>query len=195
VTLNEAYKNHLCKEYQERQHQEIIDANLVNRPNHGLAHTYRVMIYIDVVIDYFAQHAKEHEFKEFCQNISRDTRQWLRVAAAYSITGRENELSAIEDLKKYDGFRQSSENHLREFLKKHPPLIINEQLQERICHVVRWMGNPAYEHTIKTQARAPRPRPTPAASYVPHLARNVGLVRGLEQLSTGLRFFEFILFY
>jgi len=145
TAIAEAYRNHLRNNYKSSTHQTTIDNKTIYRPNHGLAHTYRVMLYIDVVIDYFAHHAEDEMFRLFCQYITPEEREWLRVAAAYSITGRENEMSAGEDLKQYDKFREASMQHMAAFLKKYPPKTYNPHMQERMLDIVRWMGNPGYE--------------------------------------------------
>ena len=79
------------------------------------------MVYVDIVIDYFASHAKDEAFRLFCQNLQPTDKEWLRVAAAYSITGRESEIAAIDDLKRYNNYRESCKEHLEQFLKKYYP--------------------------------------------------------------------------
>ena len=144
TALAESYRNHLRHPYKEVSSQE----GLVQRPNHGLAHTYRVVVYLDVVIDYFALHAKDKMFRVFCQHITPDEREWLRVAAAFSISGRESEISAGMDPKRYDEFRRASQSHMATFLESYPPPTENAAMRERMLDIVRWMGNPDYEKTI-----------------------------------------------
>lgn len=76
----------------------------------------------------------------------------MRVAAAYSITGRESEISAGEDLKRYDEFREASMQHMEAFLEKYPPKTDNPLMRECMLEIVRWMGNPGYETTINEHA-------------------------------------------
>jgi hypothetical protein len=145
IALAEAYKHHLNFAYKDASNSITIDGKTVQRPNHGLAHEYRVMVYIDIVINYFALHAKDPAFKLFCQWITFEEREWLRVAAAYSITGRESEMAAGENLKKYNQFREASHEHMRSFLQNFPPKVEHEAMRDRMLHIVRWMGNPMYE--------------------------------------------------
>ena len=146
IALAEAYCNHLSKAYQDAPlHQVTIAGITIERPNHGLAHEYRVMLYIDIVINYFAHHAKIEAFRSFCQVISPSEKRWLRVAAAYSVTGRENELSAGEDLTRYDTARSACKEQMETFLAKYPPSSENSAMRERMLDIVRWMGNPGYE--------------------------------------------------
>ncbi|RUR16673.1 hypothetical protein ELY21_12645 [Legionella sp. km535] len=143
--LAEAYRNHLRHAYQDAEHQIILEGVSVQRPNHGLAHTYRMMSLVDVVIDYFAHHAREVEFQRYCQSVTPEECDWMRVAAAYSITGRESEIAARENLTRYDEFRVLSMQNLSDFLNKYAPRTLDECMHERLLHVVRWMGNPHYE--------------------------------------------------
>ncbi|OGT55258.1 MAG: hypothetical protein A3F43_03300 [Gammaproteobacteria bacterium RIFCSPHIGHO2_12_FULL_42_10] len=150
VAIAEAYQNYLSKPYaQQEQHQITMDGINIQRPNHGLAHTYRVMIYIDVVINYFAHHAKDETFRLFCHFITPDECEWLRMAAAYAITGRENECSATENLALYDEAREASQEHMQKFLTKYSVISKDGVMRERMLDIVRWMGNPGYENAYQ----------------------------------------------
>ncbi len=151
IALTEAYKLYLSKPYGSNL---IIDGKVISRPNHGLAHTHRVMTYIDIIINYFAHHALNEDFKSFCQNICHNEREWLRVTSAFSVTGRESEVSPVFNLTIYDKYRENSKNHLVAFLKKYPPnkaisafkeSNFSVKTSERMQHILRWMGNPSYE--------------------------------------------------
>ena len=148
TALAESFRHHLSKPYEGSNQEEH---NVVSRPNHGLAHTYRVVVYLDVIIDYFAHHAKDETFRLFCQHITPDEREWLRVAAAFSISGRESEISAGENPEQYDQFRQASQKHMEDFLENYPPPTDNAAMRERMLDIVRWMGNPNYEKGIDGQ--------------------------------------------
>ncbi len=141
-----AHANHLSTPYKEAPEHAIIDDMIIERPNHGLAHTYRVMLILNDVIDYFSLHAKENAFKLFCQNLQPQDIEWLRVAAAFSITGRESEISAGENITRYNRYRQTCQFHLEKFLSTQP--ISDEIMQQRVLNIVRYMGNPSYEKTI-----------------------------------------------
>ena len=146
IALAEAYRNYLSKPYQYApKHKVTIEGVTIERPNHGLAHEYRVMLYIDIVIDYFAHYAKNDDFRLFCQCIDPVERSWLRVAAAYSVTGRENELSVGEDLAEYDKARNACKIQMASFLEKYPASSEDSAMREGMLDIVRWMGNPFYE--------------------------------------------------
>ncbi len=92
--LAEAYERYLSKPYSNFSWQVKINGKTIYRPNHGLAHTYRVMNYIPIIVNYFAHHGKDEEFRLFCQKMTKRQQEWLMVAAAFSVTGRQNEKSA-----------------------------------------------------------------------------------------------------
>lgn len=152
IALAEAFRNHLSKPYKDSSDYVTVAGVRIERPNHGLAHVYRGMLYVDVVIDYFAHHAKDHGFKLFCQNLQPTERAWLRVAAAYRSAGRESEIAAQENFERYTRYRQSSEAYMAAFLEKYPPSSQDEAMRDRMLNIVRWMGNPAYEQPFDGRA-------------------------------------------
>ncbi len=143
--LAEAYERYLSKPYSNSSEQVKINGKTIYRPNHGLAHTYRVMNYIPIIVNYFAYHGKDEEFRFFCQKMTKRQQEWLMVAAAFSVTGRQNEKSASEDREGYDSFRADCEGHLEQFLQAHPPEVLDDKMKKSILHIVRYMGNPGYE--------------------------------------------------
>ena len=141
-----AYENDLSKPYKAHpEERTTVNNRTIPRSNHALAHAYRVMIYMDIIVDYFAHHAKDESFKAFCQNITSEERAWLRVAAAYSITGRESEISAGDNPEQYDQYRKASQKHMEDFLALYPPPHQDKKMRESMLDIVRWMGNPNYE--------------------------------------------------
>lgn len=125
---------------------KIGDKNIY-RPNHNLPHVFRVQNAIELVLHYFSRYALEDEFKEFCQECSLEEIEWLRVAAVFSVTGRESEINAGSDLERYDRYRASSADHFMDFVNKTKNMQLPEvaHMAERVKHVVRYMGNPGYE--------------------------------------------------
>jgi hypothetical protein len=69
----------------------------VPRPNHALAHCGRKTRYVDGVIDLFAGHAKEMEFKEFCSSLTEADKELMKIAALFEVSGRESEASLFSD--------------------------------------------------------------------------------------------------
>ncbi|OGV41521.1 MAG: hypothetical protein A3F46_00270 [Legionellales bacterium RIFCSPHIGHO2_12_FULL_42_9] len=194
TAIAEAYRNHLSQPYLQSPQQITIDGITIHRPNHGLAHEYRVMIYIDLVIDYFAHHAKNESFKSFCQFITEDEREWLRVAAAYSVTGRESEIAFNDNPALYDDYRKACTIHMEAFLAKYPPPSADETMRERLLDSVRWMGNPGYEHEHLDKPainQHPDPHERQHRNFIHRilsLAHNVDLPRcyGPQQFNTAM---------
>lgn len=148
AALVHAYDRALSQPYQDHDAKIALNGTTISRPNHGLAHTFRVMHYIDLIVSYFALHACDSNFKSFCEMITFEELELLRIAAAFSVTGRESEISAKENLKRYDEFRASCALHVEEFLSLHPIPWMNTPLKDRLMHIVRWMGNPRYEKPL-----------------------------------------------
>ncbi len=157
LALAQAFENHLSKPYGYEKNSSItINRKEIERPNHNMTHTYRVMLAIELVIDYFSVYAKEDEFRLFCQNITAEEMEWLRVAAAFSITGREGECSAqaASAAARCAGYREASKEHFIQFSSVNKPFQTSETLpklashavmQARMAHIIRYMGNPNYE--------------------------------------------------
>jgi hypothetical protein len=144
IALSHAFENHLSIEYTEIMSAITLNGKKIVRPNHGKAHTYRMMLMIELVLQYFAHYAVDERFKEFCQVIEDDDIEWLRVASAFSITGRESEISAMSDLQKYDKYREKCREHFLSFVKAKASHM-TASMKERMAHVIRYMGNPHYE--------------------------------------------------
>jgi hypothetical protein len=119
----------------------------IYRPNHGLAHTYRVMLGIELVIQYFAHYALDPEFRMFCQQLSPKDIEWLRVAAAFSVSGRESEASAKNSLELAESYRQKSAEYFSQYVNKNS-FFNDKDMRERITSIVRFMGNPYYENQL-----------------------------------------------
>ncbi|MDX2346266.1 MAG: SidE phosphodiesterase domain-containing protein [Legionella sp.] len=154
--LSEAYKKHLSKQYQpgtrgsEPAAQSLTKDDTIARPNHGLAHTYRVMSYITEVKNYFAHHAADKAFKLFCLALSEERLERLRVAAAFLVTGRESEASASTQLEIYLSHKKASASYFNEFLaqflEEHKPSILTATEEvTRIVSLIEQLGSPDYE--------------------------------------------------
>lgn len=143
--LAEVYKHHLSKRYPDETPLKINRIE-IPRCNHGVAHTYRVMQYVSVVINYFAHHAKEEKFKSFCQSMTSTEESWLKVAAAYSVSGRKSEISHSDV--GYQKMREACVENLQTFLASRPPKIANPNMEEAVAQIIQHMGNPHFETSI-----------------------------------------------
>lgn len=152
VALSYAYSQHLKLAYKETpQDVALVNGKVTNRPNHALAHTYRVMTYVPVVVNYFARHAQDEAFRLFCIYMPDNELQWLMAAAAFRVTGRESEIAAAQNPMRYEQFKKASQAHFIAFLQVHIPPQTDEGMQERMAHLIRYLGNPAYEQPIHNQ--------------------------------------------
>ncbi len=148
LALEKAWENHLKYPYKEGNDTYTSNDITIHRPNHGLAHTYRRKLNIDHVVNYFANHAKEDNFREFCQFLDNNQLEWLRIASAFCVTGRENETSALEDPEWYKRYRQASTDNFNRFVSENKPVDNDQNMITRISDVVLYMGHPEYESTI-----------------------------------------------
>ena len=141
--LAHAYKNHLINSYKDINSEDIYDDISVARPNHGLPHTYCVIKLIRPVMNYFRYFAKDERFREFCEQLIMNDTHIIEIAAAFSVTGRESELSYHDDKTRYLAYRHASADNLKNYLlhyiqspaKKH---------QKKLVDAVREMGNMDY---------------------------------------------------
>jgi len=142
---------YLCAPYKDQSSAMRLQGKTIERPNHDPSHVYRKMLHIEQVVHYFEAFAADDAFKSFCQCLSDEEIEWLRVAAAFSVTGRESEVSAIENLSRYEEFRAASHDHFILFTSK--TMDPNQApMQARMAHIVRYMGNPNYESKINAHA-------------------------------------------
>jgi ankyrin repeat protein len=147
IALNYAWDNHLSKPYQEATNKLTFDNTNVYRPNHSLPHTFRVMLLTGYVANYFAHFAQDDEFKAFCQSLSDNEMEWLRIGAAFSVTGRESEISPAENPEKYGIYRRASADNFKQFVKIVKPSGA-DTIAETMADVMHYMGHPDYETMI-----------------------------------------------
>lgn len=148
LALLEAQKYYLSKRYKDVSHQITIQRTVIERPNHDMSHTQRVMDNIEQVIDYFSLYSNDLKFKTFCQSITDIEIEWLRVASAFSVTGRESEISPKENLARYNEFRAASAKHFSDFVLQSASSF-NQDMYERLSHIIQH-SNPNYENITNT---------------------------------------------
>ncbi len=147
IALQYAFDNYLIKAYQDENRILLLQNVSINRANHGLPHSYRVMNLIPHIINYEADYAKEKSFRDFCQNLSETQIQNLQIAAAFSVTGRESERSFIEAPGKYWEYRKSSADKYKAFIVALPSCC-DGVTSDRMYEAILYMGNPGYEAKI-----------------------------------------------
>ena len=119
------------------------------------------MLVIDTVADYFAQHAKEDDpaFKQFCHGL-RDSKliELIKVAAAYSITGRESEIGFSDNPTLYGKYKAASTRNLQAFLDANDSSLFDPSVTEsekatlkgHLLEITRNLCNPYFE-TLEPQ--------------------------------------------
>lgn len=152
LALQVAREMHLIHPYKdEPEHFVEQDGVLVNRPNHGLVHAFDVQNVIIPIVQYFAKHGDETEFKEFCQSLSSDVLEMLRIAAAFNVSGREGESSYHDDPERYLLYRMASADNFVNFVLKTPFAKENTALIVDMHDVIRARSNPDYEHELNVR--------------------------------------------
>lgn len=144
IALQYAFDNYLVKAYKDENRILLLQNVSINRANHGLPHSYRVMNLIPHIINYEAEYAKEKYFREFCLNLTETQIRNLQIAAAFSVTGRESEKSFIEAPGKYWEYRKSSADKYKAFIDALPSCC-DSVISERMYEAILYMGNPGYE--------------------------------------------------
>jgi uncharacterized protein YjbI with pentapeptide repeats len=127
LALKSAYEQFLSKHYKEESGSEK-SYDGIPRPNHGLAHSYRVMVLIPIIAKFFGKYAQDEKLREFCQNLSYPQEQLLKAAAAFSVTGRESEIGFMENPEKYKEYKQASRKN---FEKYQDQFLASLELQDR----------------------------------------------------------------
>lgn len=150
--FNYVYENHLSKPFKET-HLSSSDAELtkgkhiVYRPNHGLAHTLRVVTYLEPVIEYYKNYASEKLFRDFCSSLTNDQVLDIQTALLFSVSGRESELSFSEAPEIYNGYREASAQQFEKFA--HSRNYSTEKIK-LYRDLIRFMGNPLFLNMAST---------------------------------------------
>lgn len=132
-TFEYLHNNHLNKDYEKRKTgpggRVIIDDETIYRPNHGLAHTVRKTLYIKDVIDYYKQYAKDPEFKTFCEQLTDGNIREIQEALAFTISGRQSEVSFRENKDLYLSYKVASAKNYKDYVMQKALFKIDEQLE------------------------------------------------------------------
>lgn len=145
--LRHAFTHHLSKEYQDQSDHQRSGGEVVCRPHHGLVHSYRVMDYVPYVRAYFAKHAADQNFRQYCEGLDTRMMEWLQIAAAFSVTGRESEVGFQDDPVLYDKYRKKSVEYFDAYIAANNPLPDDPEREsniKRMRDVILFMGSPDY---------------------------------------------------
>ncbi|MDX2346995.1 MAG: SidE phosphodiesterase domain-containing protein, partial [Legionella sp.] len=144
-----AYHTYLKHPYKLVKSEVRVGNQLIQRPNHGLPYTYRVKNNIQMVLNYFLRYAKDEGFRLFCKNASNEVLEDLKLCAVFSVTGRESEVSAEDDLQLYQSFRMASCLHCATFIA-----IKSSANKDHLFNIIEFMGHPKYETFFETDKRS-----------------------------------------
>lgn len=114
----------------------------VNRHNHALSHHVRVVSYVDAVVQYFAKHAADPLFQQYCKGLVAEERNIIKVLLAFSKVGRESEIAFFDDPGLYQQYQNASVAHLIVFLKE--ACNFDDERCRFYAEILRYMGNPDF---------------------------------------------------
>ena len=133
------FQHHLRHPYQEAPF--VLNVTYIKqgvpRPNHALAHCGRKTRYVDGVIDLFAGHAEEIEFKEFCSSLKDTDKELIKIAALFEVSGRESEASFFSDKDAYLAYKSQSAENFMSYIQLHRQdlMPISEKYRDVIGHI------------------------------------------------------------
>ncbi|OGT25260.1 MAG: hypothetical protein A3I77_05430 [Gammaproteobacteria bacterium RIFCSPLOWO2_02_FULL_42_14] len=138
LALCEAYEKHLKNPYKDNNSTK----GSIHRPNHALAHHCRVMAYMDDIIEYFKKHAKDEEFKKFCETLTHHDIEIIKILLAFSKTGRESEIAFPDNPTKYQEYQNASCDNMTQFMKNF--LSPTDSEIDYYYEILQYMGNPDF---------------------------------------------------
>ena len=149
LALRYANRHYLTTQYKDAPDAIRGNNTVLVRPNHGVAHTHRVMSNIQTVKQYFANYASDADFRDFCNHMSEQDVQLLKMATAFRVTGRESEIGFNDNPELYLQYRRRSAEHLEDFINTTNPMpelqgTKRELIVARLKEVVQYMGDPNY---------------------------------------------------
>lgn len=115
--VHHAWANHLSKPYRDCSDAVTIAQQTVERPNHGLPHTWRKTNIFPVWVDALRKYGTE-EIKNFCDSMGEDQMNMLQMALAFSVTGRESECSFQNNPKQYQKYKQASAQNFTAYIEQ-----------------------------------------------------------------------------
>lgn len=119
-----------------------------SRANHATAHSYRCMLYIDLIIHYLASHASDPELRTYCRIIAgTDQADYLQVVAAFHSSGRDSEIPFSVNAGLNEGYRDRTRDNIEKFLRLQG---FSDEMVDRLATVGRYTGNPKFssDHNV-----------------------------------------------
>lgn len=112
------------------------------RPNHGLAHTLRKMLYLQSVISYFAKYAKDEDLRNIFSSMDDEFLLKLQIASLFLVAGRESDISFYDDPKKYSEYRYNSAAYFAGYVKNNP-LFTNSDINN-LADIIEFLNTPDF---------------------------------------------------
>ncbi len=138
-----AYDTRLSKEYTD--HSIEWDWGYPNdktgpifRPNHGLAHSLRVVSYAPTVIEYFKAFAPDKENYQF----SPEDVEKIQIALTFAVTGRENDGGYHDNPEKYLKFCEAHAKNFTDYCHANPGLFKDESEIQKYATMLKTYGDP-----------------------------------------------------
>lgn len=123
------YNEHLSKPYTIRSYMAdwVLNTSfgMIQRPNHGLAHTLRVAALIPIVSQFLKMDLSQEEIK------------LLQIASLFSITGRENDCGFADNPALYKTFRTKSASQFLVYAKL---INLDDEICDKYYNLVLHMG-------------------------------------------------------
>lgn len=145
-----AYDNFLKNGYKEADKRFRFDKELpvgdkiLPRPNHGLAHTLRVAMYVPEVVNSLLKSPQFTE-KKAIQNLNMEK---VQIALAFAIVGRENDSGYTENPVRYMQYRDASVTAFQDYCKTlSDPKFTQAEIQQ-YSKSLRDFGNPAMKDPL-----------------------------------------------
>lgn len=152
LAITRAYDDHLARPFKDRPHHLTIQSQCVHRPAHGLAHAYRVMRYIPLVMAYFNAHCADPGLQDYFSEAWEHHQDCLMIMAAYFQTGRESDESYRYQPALHQSYRLASAKNLEGFMRTLPPSFFVEDktsIIERCSYVLTHLH--AHEKFTETE--------------------------------------------
>ncbi len=150
------YNNYLKNEYEhfigaDREIALTTDSDdqvFIYRPNHGLAHSIRCALYIPLVIDYFSKFAKNDQFRMYCLGLKENDIEKIQIAMLFYITGRESDISYLEDGNRYMTYRENSYKNFCQYAESND-LLLNVDDFEGMTSRKEFYNESVYSKSVK----------------------------------------------
>ena len=144
-----AYENFLSKPYTNQAvkfdwEYKAQDGTVINRPNHGLAHSFRGASYAPVVCAYFKQFAKDKDQYQF----SEDDIKKIQIALMFRVAGRENDGGFSDNPQDYMRYQKQHGAAFRKYCQDNPGVFSPAEV-EKYAEALETYAKPGEKDPLK----------------------------------------------